>query len=97
MWGASRALRGEIVANAEYILRRKDTGETWWGSYSFGPIRDKNSAIVGSVMVERDITERKRMAEEMHSSRDELEMWVMERTEELSRAKEEMGVSNETR
>lgn len=38
-------------------------------------------------MVERDIAERKRMAEELHSSRDELEKWVMERTEELSEPK----------
>ncbi len=37
-----RALRGEIVTNAEYSLRRKDTGESWVGSYSFGPIRDKD-------------------------------------------------------
>jgi hypothetical protein len=55
-----RALRGETVTNAEYILRRKDTGETWWGSYSFGPIREKNGIIVGSVVAGRDITERKR-------------------------------------
>ena len=38
MWAVSRALRGERVTNAEYTLRRKDTGETWVGSYSFAPI-----------------------------------------------------------
>src|ERR1039457_2482889 len=60
MWAVPRALRGETVTNAEYTLRRKDTGETWVGSYSFGPIRDKAGAIVGSVVVGRDITEHKR-------------------------------------
>jgi PAS domain S-box-containing protein len=59
MWAVPRALRGEKVTNAEYTLRRKDTGETWVGSYSFGPIRDHDGAIVGSVVVGRDITEQK--------------------------------------
>jgi PAS domain S-box-containing protein len=60
MWAATRALRGETVTNAEYTLRRKDTGETWIGSYNFSPIRDRNGAIAGSVVTARDITERKR-------------------------------------
>lgn len=59
MWAVPRALRGETVTNAEYTLRRKDTGETWVGSYSFSPIRDKDNLIVGSVVVGRDITNRK--------------------------------------
>ncbi len=63
MWAAPRALRGETVTYTEYRLRRKDTGETWVGSYSFGPIRDKDGAIVGCVMLGRDITERKQAEE----------------------------------
>jgi PAS domain S-box-containing protein len=57
MWAVPRALRGETVSNAEYTLRRKDTGETWVGSYSFSPIHDKDGVIIGSVVVGRDITE----------------------------------------
>jgi PAS domain S-box-containing protein len=60
MWAVPRALRGETVNDAEYTLRRKNTGETWIGSYNFSPIRDKNGAIVGSVVVARDITEHKK-------------------------------------
>ena len=60
MWAVPRALRGETASNIEYILRRKDTGETWWGSYSFAPIMDKNSEIIGSVVVGHEITHRKR-------------------------------------
>ena len=64
MWAVPRALRGETVTNAEYGLQRKDTGERWIGSYNFAPIRDQEGAIVGSVVVGQDITERK-LAEEM--------------------------------
>jgi PAS domain S-box-containing protein len=67
-WAVRRALRGESVTNAEYTLRRKDTDETWVGSYSFGPIRDKDGLIVGSVVVGRDITERKRAEEAIEKS-----------------------------
>jgi len=60
-WIITRALRGEAVKNAEYRLRRKDTGETWIGSFSFGPILDNIGEIVGSVVVGRDITHRKQV------------------------------------
>ena len=58
-WAVPRALRGETVSNAEFRLRRKDTGESWLGSYSFAPIRDQAGTIVGSVVVGRDVTEKK--------------------------------------
>ncbi len=58
-WAVPRALRGETVTNTEYHLRRKDTGETWVGSYSFAPIRDAAGAIVGAVVAGRDITAQK--------------------------------------
>ncbi|MBI5581722.1 MAG: PocR ligand-binding domain-containing protein [Deltaproteobacteria bacterium] len=67
-WVVPRALRGETVTNAEYSLRRKDTGEIWVGSYSLGPIRDKDGAIVGSVVVGRDITEHQRAKEVLRES-----------------------------
>ena len=66
MWAVPRALRGESVTNAEYTLRRKDTGETWVGNYSFSPIRDKEGQIVGSVTIGRDVTERKRAEEALN-------------------------------
>jgi PAS domain S-box-containing protein len=74
MWAVPRALRGETASNAEYTLRRKDTGETWVGSYSFAPIRGKNGAITGSVVVGRDITERKRAQEALWRQREWLQV-----------------------
>jgi two-component system, cell cycle sensor histidine kinase and response regulator CckA len=72
MWAVPRALRGETVSNAEYILRRKDTGETWWGSYSFGPIRGRDGEIVGSIVVGRDVTEQKKAGDALRKSEERL-------------------------
>lgn len=74
MWAVHRALRGEIAANAEYTLRRKGTGETWVGSYSFSPIRDNDGIIVGSVVVARDITENKKAEEMLNQQSAKLEI-----------------------
>ena len=81
-WAVPRALRGEVVVDAEYGLRRKDTGEHWIGGYSFGPIRDDAGEIVGSVVVARDISDRKRMEEELRRSEADARGTV----ERLSRA-----------
>ena len=59
LWPVSKALRGESFTNEEYMLHRKDTGETWSGSYSYGPVRNKYGEIAGSVIVVRDITKQK--------------------------------------
>ena len=67
-WAVPRALRGETGSNEEYTLRRKDTGETWVGSYSFAPIRNQEGEIVGSVVAGRDITERKHLEEQLRQS-----------------------------
>ena len=68
MWAVSRALRGETVNNTEYTLQRRDTGETWVGRYSFAPIRGDDGAIVGAVVVARDVTEHKRAEEQISRS-----------------------------
>ncbi|MHC1757853.1 MAG: PAS domain S-box protein [Methanosarcina sp.] len=96
MWAVPRALRGETVTDVEYILRRKDTGETWVGSYSFAPIRNKDGAIVGSVVIGRDITERKQAEETLSEAYEELQMQSEElqaQTEELQEAYEALSES----
>ena len=59
MWALPRALRGESSTNTEYRLRRKDSGETWWGSYSFAPIVETDGRIAGAIVAAREITELK--------------------------------------
>ncbi len=58
-WAVTRALRGETARQAEYTVRRKDTGETWVGSYNFAPIRNNNGEITGAVVTARDVTRQK--------------------------------------
>ena len=59
-WALPRALRGESATAAEYMFRRKDTGQSWFGSLSFSPIRDEAGAILGAVVSAHDVTEAKR-------------------------------------
>jgi PAS domain S-box-containing protein len=66
-WPEARALQGEAGNSVEYSLRRNDTGDTWIGSFSYSPIRDDNGIITGSVVVGRDITDRKTAEEEIRN------------------------------
>ena len=89
-WAVPRALRGEVATGDEYTLRRKDTGETWVGSYSLAPIRNKDGVIVGSVVTGRDITERKQAEEAIRTFNAELEGRVRERTAQLEALNKEL-------
>ena len=98
MWPVRRALRGETATDAELIVRRKDTGETWIASYSFAPIRDKDGMIVGSVVVARDITKRKRIEEELYKAYKKVQTQSEElqaQNEELQAQSEELHEANE--
>jgi PAS domain S-box-containing protein len=89
-WAVPRALRGEVATNEEYILIRKDTGEKWIGSYSFSPIRDQSGNIFGSVVVARDITDKKKAEEKISMLNETLEQKVEQRTSELLEANREL-------
>jgi PAS domain S-box-containing protein len=55
-WPVPRALCGESASNAEFTLRRRDTGESWIGSFNYAPIRDQEGQIAGAVVTARDVT-----------------------------------------
>jgi PAS domain S-box-containing protein len=90
MWAVPRALRGETATNAEYKLHRKDTDETWIGSYSFAPIRGQDGAVVGAVVVGRDITDVKQAEEEIRRLNTDLEQRVLRRTAQLAASNKEL-------
>jgi PAS domain S-box-containing protein len=89
-WPVPRALRGETVRDAECTLRKKTTGESWVGSYSVAPIRDAAGSVTGTVMVARDITEKKAIEREIRRLNEELETRVQLRTAELAAANKEL-------
>ena len=59
-WPLSRALRGEKFSQFEVMVRRRDTGRTWIGSYGGAPVRSKNGESILAIVTVRDITEKKR-------------------------------------
>jgi PAS domain S-box-containing protein len=67
-WAVPRALRGDTALQAEYTIRRKDSGETWVGSYNFAPIRNSNGDIAGAVVTARDITQQKLAEQKLRES-----------------------------
>jgi PAS domain S-box-containing protein len=52
-----RALRGEFFTNYELILRRKDSGSEWVGSYNGIPVYDEYGELNIAIITLRDITE----------------------------------------
>ncbi|MGC8492021.1 MAG: sensor histidine kinase [Syntrophobacteraceae bacterium] len=86
--------RSEAVEHFETRRRRKN-GEIVYVSLSVSPIRDKSGKVIGASTIARDISERKRMEEELRKSRDDLERRVRERTAEIEAVNRELEQSNQ--
>jgi PAS domain S-box-containing protein len=64
----TRIVAGERIANYESVRVKKD-GSTCHVSLTVSPVRDKRGAIIGASKIVRDITERKRVEEEIQLQR----------------------------
>lgn len=73
-----RALKGEIINNAEEIVRTPASGELRHRWVNASPVRGTDGNIIGSVSVVRDITERKRMEERIQELLKEREEQLVE-------------------
>jgi PAS domain S-box-containing protein len=82
-----RHLRQGRSWQGELINRRKN-GEIFVEHGYFSPIRQADGSISHFLCIKEDITEKKRIAEELDAHRNRLEELVAERTEELSRARD---------
>jgi PAS domain S-box-containing protein len=85
--------RGEDFKHYDTIRRRKD-GRNVHVSLSISAIRDASGKITGASVIAHDITERKRMEEELRLAHDELELRVKERTGELEKVNADLTQSN---
>ena len=99
----SRALNGETVRGETLTVRRGQEGAGSVIEVSANPLHDANGRIRGAVTVERDVTVRARLSQELQAQvlcsqqlyervsteAERLERMVEERTEELLRLQEE--------
>lgn len=77
--------RGERSGHIETVRRRKD-GARIDVAVTESPIKDHSGRVVGASIIQRDISERKRLEEQLQRHRDHLEDLVDQRTAELRRA-----------
>jgi len=69
MWVGFQALDGQS-GTVEYQVHKMGTGFTWFGSYSYAPIRDGEGAVSGAVVVCRDVTEERSNRQKLRFQRD---------------------------
>ena len=82
---------GQPMFNREERTSEVD-GQLRWVLTTKVPLHDRQGQIVGLVGIARDITERKRVEEELRKSKEELELRVAERTAELRKINERLQV-----
>jgi PAS domain S-box-containing protein len=85
----ARIARGERLTQFETIRVRKD-GSRVDVSLTISPILDGTGRIIGASKIARDITERKRVREQIQRLNADLEQRVAERTAELEAANKEL-------
>ena len=70
-----RVLRGEVLTGTDavdFVMRRLD-GQEVAVNASGGPVRDATGAIVGGVLILRDVSERRRLEHQVHVAAQEAE------------------------
>ena len=79
----ARALRGERVRGEILEVRRGTSGTPAVIEVNSNPLYDPHRRVRGAVTVERDVTERTRLEQQVRTEADRLERMVQERTSEL--------------
>ncbi|MEP6731770.1 MAG: PAS domain-containing protein [bacterium] len=79
----ARALRGERVRGETLEVRRGPGGKPAVIEVNSNPLYDPHRRVRGAVTVERDVTERTRLEQQVRTEADRLERMVEERTGEL--------------
>jgi signal transduction histidine kinase len=79
----ARALRGERVRGETLEVRRGPNREPAVIEINSNPLYDPHKRVRGAVTVERDVTERTRLQQQVQTEAERLERMVQERTREL--------------
>jgi PAS domain S-box-containing protein len=90
MWAAlteGKEWRGELY-------NRKRNGEEYVESAVITPLRNEDGQITNYVAVKNDITEKKQLIADLEAHRSNLELLVLQRTEELNAAKIQADTAN---
>lgn len=90
-----RAIGGEAVDAAEMYVRQPAHFKGTWISVTGRPLKDVSGALVGGVVVFRDISERKRIEDEIRGLNEQLEQRVVERTAALAESNRELSQKNQ--
>ena len=90
--GFENFIRETASTNRESYFTTKN-GENIPVLLSISTLQNENQSIEGVIFVAQDIAARKKAEEELRKAHDELEMRVIERTEELSQANELLSKS----
>jgi len=67
---------------------KKKNGELYWEEAVITPIKDENGKTINYCALKTDVTEKKKITEELNKYREHLESLVEERTRELSKSEE---------
>jgi PAS domain S-box-containing protein len=86
------ALLGKVSPDQEHPLKTRGDNHIL-ALVSAGPVKDGSGNVTGAVAAWRDISELKRIQEELRIARDNLEMRVRQRTLELAKTLEELRES----
>ena len=81
--------RGRVEEDFETKIRRKD-GQIRIISWNERNLTDENGKVIGSIAIGRDVTEHKRMEEELRRYSTGLERLVLERTKKLAESEKRL-------
>src|ERR1035437_8051684 len=69
-WSLARAMKGETVGNAQFLLRGPTMAAERWIEASARPVRSNDGEILGGMAVLRDISERRVAEEQMRRAQE---------------------------
>lgn len=78
-WSVPLALGGTEQLGVSYRLRRKGTGDIWWGRFNSVPIRDEAGTVTGALVTVRDTSEEERLLDRLRASQAQLRDLIVER------------------